>query len=86
MFPGQQHLRFDTSVLTRTDFETTMKATAIGIASKQMTPDEARAKRDEPPLTDAQKAVLAEVPLDISPTGKPIAAPAPTAVAQGEPA
>jgi HK97 family phage portal protein len=78
LFPGQRHLRFDTSVLTRTDFQTTMTATAIGIASKQMTPDEARAKRDEPPLTDEQKQWLEIVPLEVGATGKPkVIPPAP---------
>lgn len=75
LLPAQQHIRFDTSVLTRTDYETLMKATAIGIASKQMTPDEARAKRDEAPLTDEQKAWLSIIPLDVSPTGLPKAVP-----------
>lgn len=71
LLPGQRHVRFDTSVLTRTDFQTTMTATAIGIASKQTTIDEARAVRDLPPLTDDQKADLALVPLDVGPSGKP---------------
>lgn len=75
LLPGQQHVRFDPSVLLRTDLSTLMTASAIGIASKQMTPDEARALRDQPPLTDAQKALLALVPLEISPTGKPKALP-----------
>jgi HK97 family phage portal protein len=75
LFPGQQHVRFDPSVLLRTDFETTIKSTAIGIASKQMTPDEARAKRDEPPLTDEQKQILSLIPMDVSPTGMPKALP-----------
>lgn len=85
LLPGQRHVRFDTSVLTRTDFLTTMQATAIGIASKQTTPDEGRALRDEPPLTDEQKAVLELVPLEITALGKPRVkpiAPAP----EGEPA
>lgn len=85
MFPGPRHLRFDTSALTRTDFETTMRATAIGIASKQMTPDEARAKRDEPPLTAAQKKDLALVPLTITPTGRPKDVQLPSAT-EGAPA
>lgn len=71
LLPGQRHVRFDTSVLTRTDFLTTLTATSVGIASKQMTVDEARAKRDEPPLTDQQKADLALVPMDVSASGKP---------------
>lgn len=83
MFPGARHLRFDTTALTRTDFETVMKSTAIGIASKQMTVDEARAKRDEPPLTDAQKAELELVPLTVGPTGAPKPLPPTT---EGEPA
>jgi HK97 family phage portal protein len=71
LMPGQRHVRFDPSVLLRTDLETQMKATAIGIASKQMTPDEARAMRDEPPLTDDDKAILELVPLTVGPTGTP---------------
>jgi len=86
--PGQKHFRFDSSVLLRTDYETTMKATTIGIASKQMTPDEARARRDEPPLTDEQKAILALVPLEASATGLPKLLPAvgQPATTEGEPA
>lgn len=71
LLPGNQHVRFDTSVLLRTDMETLLKSTAIGIASKQMTPDEARALRDEPPLTEAQKTLLDLVPMDVGPTGTP---------------
>ncbi len=71
LLPGQRHVRFDTSVLTRADFQTLMTATSIGIASKQMTIDEARAKRDMAPLTDEQKADLALVPMDVSASGKP---------------
>lgn len=85
MLPGRRHVRFDTSVLTRTDFLTTMQATAIGIASKQTTPDEGRALRDEAPLTAEQKDELDLVPLEITAQGKPRVvhlAPAP----EGEPA
>ncbi len=71
LMPGQRHVRFDPSVLLRTDLETRMKSTAIGIASKQLTPDEARAMGDLPPLTDDQKAILALVPMDVGPTGTP---------------
>lgn len=71
LMPGQRHVRFDPSVLLRTDLETQMKASAIGIASKQLTPDEARAMRDAPPLTDEQKQDLALVPLDVGPNGTP---------------
>lgn len=79
LWPGNQHVRFDTSVLLRTDIETQMKATAIAIASKQMTPDEARAMRDAPPLTEAQKAQLALIPMDVGPTGTPKLIATPTA-------
>jgi len=71
LLPGNKHMRFDSSVLLRTDLETLLKATAIGIASKQMTPDEARAMRDLPPLTEAQKTLLDLVPMDVGPTGTP---------------
>lgn len=75
LLPGKQHVRFDTSVLVRTDLETSMKATAIGIASHQLTPDEARAMRDYPPLTEAQKKELDLVLLTVSPSGMPKALP-----------
>ena len=86
LLPGAKHVRFDTRALVRTDFETTMKATAIGIASKQMTPDEARALRDEPPLTPAQKRDLDLVPLTVSPGGTPKDLPGAPPVGEGEPA
>lgn len=74
LLPGGRHVRFDTNVLLRTDLETRLRAYGIGIASKQTTPDEARAASDLPPLTAAQKALLELVPLDISPTGRPVKA------------
>jgi HK97 family phage portal protein len=86
LLPGQRHVRFDTSVLTRTDFSTLMTATSVGIASKQMTVDEARAKRDEPPLTDEQKTDLALVPMDVSASGKPKLLPPAAPAPEGEPA
>jgi HK97 family phage portal protein len=71
LMPGGKHVRFDPTVLLRTDLMTQLTATAIGIASKQMTPDEARSMADLPPLTDAQKTLLSLVPMDVGPTGKP---------------
>jgi HK97 family phage portal protein len=71
LMAGKKHARFDTSVLTRTDLETRIKAGAIAIASKQQTPDEVRAWSDLPPLTDEQKTFLELVPLTVSPTGMP---------------
>lgn len=75
LLPGNKHVRFDTSVLLRTDLETFFKATAIGIASHQLTPDESRAMRDMPPLTDEQKAQLDLVKMTVSPSGMPKALP-----------
>jgi HK97 family phage portal protein len=71
--PGQKHARFDTSVLTRADLETRIKAGAIAIASKQQTPDEVRAWNgtDLAPLTEEQKAWLEIIPLTVSPIGMP---------------
>jgi HK97 family phage portal protein len=87
MLPGGQHVRFDPSALLRTDIKSQMEATAIGIASKQVTPDEARAMRDMPPLTAAQKAILELVPLTVSPSGRPTVQPLGSAlpIAQLEP-
>jgi len=79
-------VRFDPSVLLRTDLMTQLTATAIGIASKQMTPDEARAMADMPPLTDQQKALLALVPMDVGPTGKPKLIPLPAPADSEQPA
>lgn len=71
LMPGRRHPRFDTSVLLRTDYETQMRSSAIGIASKQLTPDEAREARDLPPLTEEQKQELELVPLTVSVIGRP---------------
>lgn len=81
--PGKRHVRFDPSVLLRTDLDTRLKATAIGIASHQLTPDEARAMGDLPPLTPAQKKELDLVKLTVSPSGRPTALPG--AAPAGEP-
>lgn len=75
LLPGNQHVKFDPSVLLRTDLETSYKATAVGIASHQLTPDEGRAMRDQPPLTQAQKDELDLVLLTVSPSGMPKALP-----------
>jgi HK97 family phage portal protein len=86
LLPGNKHVKFDPSVLLRTDLETSYKATAIGIASHQLTPDEGRAMRDQPPLTAAQKKELDLVLMTVSPSGMPKALPgAPVAGVQGPP-
>jgi HK97 family phage portal protein len=76
LLPGRKHVRFDTSVLLRTDLETRLKATAIGIASHQLLPDEARAMGDLPPFTDAEKAEADLIPMTVTPSGLPKALPA----------
>lgn len=75
LMPGQMHARFDPSVLLRTDLHTRLTATAIGIASHQMLPDEARALSDMPPFTDEQKKEADLVPMTVSPSGRPLALP-----------
>jgi hypothetical protein len=68
----------------RTDLETRLKATAIGIASHQLLPDEARAMGDLPPFTDAEKAEADLVPMTVTPSGLPKALP--QSAPAGEPA
>lgn len=75
LLPGKRHVRFDTSVLLRTDLMTRMKATAIGIASHQLLPDEARALSNLPPFTDAEKALADLIPMTVTPNGLPKALP-----------
>jgi phage portal protein BeeE len=84
LFPGRKHLRFDTSVLLRTDLETRMKASAIGVAAHFFLPDEARAGLDLPPLTEEEKALVDLVPMTVTPSGLPKALPGSTPA--GEPA
>ncbi|MGZ4555852.1 MAG: phage portal protein [Mycobacteriaceae bacterium] len=84
LLPGKRHVRFDTSVLLRTDLETRLKATAIGIASHQLLPDEARAMGDLPPFTDAEKAEADLIPMTVTPSGLPKALP--SSAPAGEPA
>jgi HK97 family phage portal protein len=75
LLPGKQHVRFDTSVLLRTDVETRMKSSAIGIASHQLLPDEARAKNDLPPFTAEEKKLADLIPMTVTPSGLPKALP-----------
>jgi HK97 family phage portal protein len=75
LLPGKRHVKFDTSALLRTDLKTRIEAGAIGIASRQLVPDEARAWGDLPPLTDEQKKFLGLVPMTVSPTGRPTLLP-----------
>jgi phage portal protein BeeE len=75
LLPGKQHVKFDTSVLLRTDLKTRMEATAIGIASHQLLPDEARAMGDLPPFTAAEKKEAGLVQMTVSPSGRPGALP-----------
>jgi HK97 family phage portal protein len=75
LFPGKKHVRFDPQVLLRTDLKTRFDATAVGIASHQLLPDEARAIGDLPPFTDEQKKQADLVPMTVSPSGRPLALP-----------
>lgn len=69
MLPVDQYVRFDTSVLTRTDAETHAKVQAMQLAARVRTTDELRRQDGLPPLTDAQKAELDLVPLEVTPLG-----------------
>jgi HK97 family phage portal protein len=88
LFPGKKHVRFDPSVLLRTDLHTRLNATAVGIASHQLLPDEARAMGDLPPFTAEQKKEADLVPMTVSPSGRPLALPgsAPAGIDATEPA
>lgn len=69
--PAPQFVRLDTTSLLSTDLKSQLEANAIGIASHQITPTEARATRNLGPLTPDQQAELQAVPLTITPGGKP---------------
>ena len=83
--PGKRHVKFDTAVLLRTDLMTRMKATAIGIASHQLLPDEARAYNDLPPFTEAEKAAADLIPMTVTPSGLPKALPGSAPAGEGAP-
>ncbi len=84
LLPGSKHVRFDTSVLLRTDIETMYKATSIGIASHQLLVDEARAMFDRAPMTAAEKVESDLVPMTVSPTGRPLSLPGTAPAGEGE--
>ena len=82
--PEPLFVKLNTEQLLAGDLKSRLEARAIGIASHQITPTEARAEEARSPLTDAQKAELAAVPIIVTPAGKLKAAPAPsTPVAPG---
>lgn len=70
LLPDPLFVRLNTEQLLAGDLKSRLEARAIGIASHQITPTEARAEESRPALTDEQKAELAAVPLTITPTGK----------------
>jgi HK97 family phage portal protein len=76
LLPANQRVRFDTSVLLRTDAETRAKVQAIQVASKLRTQTELRRSDGLAPLTQEQKAELDLVPLMVTPTGTVKATPA----------
>lgn len=71
LVPAPLYVRLDTADLLATDLLTQLQAFAVGIASHQVTPDEARAARHQGPLTPEQIAQLQAVPLTVTPAGKP---------------
>jgi HK97 family phage portal protein len=77
--PDPLFVKLNTEQLLAGDLKSRLEARAIGIASHQITPTEARAEEARSPLTDAQKAELAAVPIIVTPAGKLKAAPAPSA-------
>jgi HK97 family phage portal protein len=87
LLPGRKHVRFDPSVLMRTDYHTRTTATSMAIASHQLLPDEARAMNDLPPFTAEQKKEADLVPMTVSPSGRPLALPgsAPAGISAVEP-
>lgn len=76
ILPAPQYVSFNESNLLRTDVETQAKVDVMLLAGKIVAPSEVRARRNMPPMTDAQKAEADLVPLTITPLGGPKALPA----------
>jgi HK97 family phage portal protein len=76
LLPGTQYVKFNPSVLLRTDTHTQSQVDLLDLAGKIVTPSEIRARRGLDPMTEAQKAEADMVPLTISPLGRPAALPA----------
>lgn len=74
LIPAPLFVRLNTDDLLRADLKSQLEAFAVGISSHQITPAEARAARDLPPLTPEQQAELQAVPIITSPQGKPTSA------------
>jgi HK97 family phage portal protein len=78
IMPQPQYVRFNTSMLLRTDALNQAKIDAIDVAAKIRPPSEIRHARDLPPLTDEQKTELSLVPLAVTPNeGSPKSLPQP---------
>lgn len=69
LFPPATFVRFDTSVLLRTDAETSAKIMVQKLASRVTAPSEERTNLNLPPMTDDQTNQANLVPLTISPLG-----------------
>jgi HK97 family phage portal protein len=70
--PGGQYVKFDLSPLLRTDILTRWVVNYAQVTSRLLAPSEVRAGEDLPPLTDAQKAEIAAIPVqDALPPLKP---------------
>lgn len=76
MLPKPHYVAFDEANLLRTDAETQAKVDVQMIAGKIVVPSEVRARRNMPPMTDAQKKEADMVPLTVTPLGGAKALPA----------
>lgn len=85
LLPAPLFVRLNPDRLLTSDLESRLRANAIGIASHQVTPTEARATESRRPLTPEQLTELQAVPLKISPAGKPVNAAAPGAGSEADP-
>lgn len=69
LFSPRTYVRFDTTVLLRTDAETSAKIMVQNLAARVTAPSEERKKLDLPPMSDDQRIEANMVPLTINPLG-----------------
>ncbi|MCU1590035.1 MAG: phage portal protein [Frankiales bacterium] len=70
LIPAPYFVKLNTEQLLAGDLKSRLEARAIGIASHQLTPTEARFEEGKRPLTPEQLTELAAVPITITPNGK----------------
>jgi HK97 family phage portal protein len=80
LLPARQYVKFDESVLLRTDVETDAKVDVQLVAGHVVAPSEIRTKRGMAPMTAAQKEESGLVPLEVTPAGTPKAVPGVTSI------